>query len=187
MSALSAKMALFIFSDTCLGEIELMLIELTLLFSIFALIPGLNKLSYVLLKNRILKQGRWDLNICCGNTDVGGVNADIVQHRSDIPNFIKIDDIYRLPFKNLQFNRVLCSHTLEHVDDPVRFDLELRRIGKSVHYILPPLWDIAAVCNLLEHKWIFLTFKKEHTRLPVHVRLPFSRPLQRRFHQRVKA
>jgi hypothetical protein len=164
-----------------------MLPELILLFSILAVILALNKLSYVLLKHRILKKGQWDLNICCGNTDVGSVNADIVQHRPDIPNFIKIENIYRLPFSNLQFERVLCSHTLEHVDDPVRFDHELRRIGKSVHYVVPPLWDIAAVCNLLEHKWIFLTMKKEHTRLPYHIKLPFSRQFQSRFRQRVKA
>jgi SAM-dependent methyltransferase len=113
--------------------------------------------------------------------------VDIVQHKPDIPNFIKIDNIYRLPFKNHQFNTVLCSHTLEHVDDPVRFDHELHRIGLSVYYILPPLWDIAAVCNIWEHKGIFLTLKKEHTRLPYHIRLPFSRSLQRRFRQRVRA
>lgn len=157
------------------------------LLSVAVIIVGLNKVSYVMLKNRVLKRGRWDLNICCGNTEVGRVNADIVQHKPDIPNFIKIDNIYRLPFKKHQFNTVLCSHTMEHVDDPVRFDHELRRIGKSVHYILPPLWDIAALFNLLEHKWIFLTLKKEHTRLPCHIKLPLSRPLQRRFRQRVRA
>ena len=164
-----------------------MVTVLVVLFSVAMLIFILNRVSYVLLKHRILKQGPWDLNICCGNTDVGRINADIVQHRSDISNFVSIDDIYRLPFSNLQFERVLCSHTLEHVDDPMRFDGELRRVGKSVLYVLPPLWDIAAVCNLLEHRWIFLTLKKVHTRLPWHIRLPFSRPLQRRFRQRVKA
>jgi len=164
-----------------------MLTELIVLSSLLSLIFALNKLSYVLLKRRILRQGHWDLNICCGNTDVGRVNADIVQHNPDIPNFVKIENIYRLPFSNLQFERVLCSHTLEHVDDPLRFNQELRRVGKSVHYILPPLWDIAAVCNLLEHKWIFLTLKKEHTRVPYYFNLPFSRPLQRRFRQRVRA
>lgn len=164
-----------------------MFIAIALLLFIVALVYGLNKLSYELLKGRILKQGQWDLNICCGNTDVGGINADIVQHSPDIPNFIRIDDIYRLPFNNKQFERVLCSHTMEHVEKPQQFDRELRRIGKSVHYILPPLWDFAAVFNLMEHKWVFLTMKKEHARLPRHIRLPLSRPVQKYFQQRVKA
>lgn len=52
---------------------------------------------------------------------------------------------------------------------------------------VPPLWDIAAVCNLLEHKWVFLTLKKEHNQLPPHFRLPFSLWLQRFLGQRVRA
>lgn len=157
-------------------------------FSAAALLAlALNRLSYLRLKIRIIGRARWDLNICCGATDGGGVNADIVRHSPRIPNFVRVDDIYRLPFRNRQFKRVLCSHTMEHVDDPERFDRELRRVGETVLYLLPPLWDVAAAFNLLEHKWIFLTFRKEHRQLPRHVKLPLSWTLQRHFKQRVKA
>ena len=147
----------------------------------------LNRLSYDFLKSRIFARGPWDLNICCGRTDGGGINADIVKHSEGLPNFLLLDDIYQLPFQNKQLKRVLCSHTLEHVDSPERFDRELRRVGQDVHYILPPLWDIGAAFNFLEHKWVFLTFKKEHTRLPRYIRLPFSRTLHRQFKQRIVA
>jgi hypothetical protein len=147
----------------------------------------MNRLSYILLKTRIFGKRKWDLNICCGKMDGGGINADIVKHSNDIENFLLIDNIYHLPFGNKQFKRVVCSHTMEHVDDPDRFDIELRRVGVEIFYIVPPIWDIAAAFNLWEHKWIFLTFKKEHTRLPPYARLPFSRILHNQFNQRIAA
>ena len=83
--------------------------------------------SYKILKNKILKSRKWDLNICCGKTNGGGINADIKKHKN-LPNFILIKNIYKLPFKNKQFNYVLCSHTIEHVDDPIQFYKELKRV-----------------------------------------------------------
>jgi len=132
-----------------------------------------NWLSYKLLKDRILKRKKWDLNISCGKTNGGGTNADIVKH-ADLPNFILLTDIYHLPFKTGQFKTVLCSHTIEHVDDPTAFFSELKRVGQYVTLVIPPLWDITAALNILEHRWVFLTFKKEHTTLPLRVYLPFA-------------
>ncbi len=154
--------------------------------ALFVLSSVLNWLSYRVLKNRIIARRRWDLNICCGKTDGGGVNADIVRH-SDVPRFVLIGDIYRLPFRDGAFESVLSSHTIEHVDDPAGFFRELSRVGKEVTLILPPLWDFSAAFNVLEHKWLFLTFRKEHTRLPSHVRLPLAAAIQKRFGQRIKA
>jgi SAM-dependent methyltransferase len=138
--------------------------------------------SYRLEKNRVLKRGRWDLNICCGKTDGGGINADIVRH-ADLPDFLLVDDIYRLPFADRQFRNVLCSHTLEHVEDPQRFFAELKRVGESVTVVVPPLYDIFAVFDLFEHRTIFLTFKKVHSRLPRFFKLPLATTVQRRFGQ----
>jgi SAM-dependent methyltransferase len=143
-------------------------------------------LSYYLLKNNIMNGVRWDLNICCGKVDGGGINADIYQHK-DLPRFKLIDDIYRLPFGDKQFRRVLCSHTIEHVDDPEAFYRELCRVGEEVTIVIPPLYDIFAVLNILEHKWIFLSFRKKHHKLPPFVPLPLSAPVQRKFGQRNKA
>jgi ubiquinone/menaquinone biosynthesis C-methylase UbiE len=138
------------------------------------------------MKKRVLESRIWDLNICCGKTDGGGINADIVRHKS-VPNFYQLDDIYNLPFRDNHFGTVLCSHTIEHVDDPGKFYYELTRVGKEVKIVVPPLWDITAAFNVLEHKWIFVTFNKEHTTLPVYKRLPLSDYIQRTFGQRIKA
>jgi len=157
-----------------------------LLLSLAVLSQALNFLSFRILKKRILQKRKWDLNICCGKTDGGGVNADIVNH-ANLPNFVLVDSVYRLPFGDHQFKTVLCSHTMEHVEDPVAFFKELSRVGKQVTIILPPLWDLAGALNVLEHRWIFLTFRKEHDHLPSHIRLPLSRTIQRLLGQRIHA
>ncbi len=147
---------------------------------------GLHWLSYSVLKGRILGQRRWDLNICCGRTDGGGVNADIVEF-GEINNFCMIADVYSLPFGDGEFEWVMSSHTVEHLDEPAAFDRELRRVGKNVVYIVPPLWDVGAMLNMLQHKWIFITFRKRHYRLPRYVKLPLARTLQRVWGQKIKA
>jgi hypothetical protein len=158
---------------------------------IFILILGvllylLHRLSYFHLKRRYLGHRSWGLNVCCGKTDEGGVNADIVRHEA-VPNFRLIEDVYRLPFADGEFESFLCSHTVEHVDDPRRLDRELRRVGQEVLYVVPPLWDLGAALKLFEHRWIFLTLSKSHTRLPRHVRLPFSETVQKLIGQRIAA
>jgi SAM-dependent methyltransferase len=149
-----------------------------------AIFWALNQFSYRFLKGRILKKRKWGLNICCGRTDGGGINADIVRH-AEVPRFQRIDDIYRLPFQDGQFDSVLCSHTLEHVEDPDRFYVELCRVGRQVVLVLPPLWDVSAALNLLEHRWIFLTWRKVHEFPPRRIRLPLARALQQRLGQRI--
>jgi SAM-dependent methyltransferase len=145
-----------------------------------------NYLSYTLEKKKILESQKWDLNICCGKTDGGGLNVDIFMHK-DLPRFQLVGSIYNLPFENGAFESVLCSHTMEHVEDPERFFAELQRVGKTVTLVVPPLYDLAAVLNIVEHKWIFLTFRKKHHSLPNYIQLPFALHFQERFGQRVKA
>ena len=158
----------------------------TLAATVTTIIVFLHWYSYRYLKSSIIGRRRWDLNICCGSTDGGGVNVDIVRH-ADVSNFVLVENIYRLPFPDGTFDTVLCSHTIEHVEYPRRFDRELRRVGKNLVYIIPPAWDLAAALNILEHRWIFLTVRKVHYRLPRRVELPFARRLQARIGQRVIA
>jgi hypothetical protein len=150
------------------------------------LVGGAHILSYYVLKHRIVSREKWDLNICCGNTDGGGVNADICEH-AKLPNFKLIDNVYDLPYGDKKFENVLCSHTLEHVDDPERFFLELTRVGKRVILVVPPLWDLLAVFDFFSHKYVFLTMRKEHTTLPPFVKLPFAFSIQKKLGQRLHA
>lgn len=113
------------------------------------------------------------------------MNADIYAH-AKVRNFVLVD-VYRLPFRDSQFGTVLCSHTIEHVEDPKAFFSELSRVGEDITLVVPPLWDLSAALNVLEHRWAFLTLKKVHKSLPPYVRLPFSGVVQRRLGQKVKA
>ena len=70
----------------------------------------LHYLSYGLLKTRILRWKRWDLNICCRKTDGKGINADTVPH-TNLPRLVVVD-VYYLPFKSHQFKSVLSFHTI---------------------------------------------------------------------------
>lgn len=161
-----------------------MLIDATVVLALVALyLIVAHFVSYQIGKKRILDRQKWDLNICCGKTDGGGVNVDIVQHK-ELPGFRQVDSIYDLPFEDGEFESVLCSHTIEHVDDPEGFFRELKRVGRDVTLVLPPLYDLAAVLNIAEHKFIFLTLRKEHRALPAFVKLPFADALQKRFGQR---
>lgn len=160
---------------------------LFVLAGIFALMPLLNLLSYRVMGSIIRnRREKWDLNICCGKTDGGGVNVDIEKH-ADIPNLVIVDDIYNLPFSTKQFEHVLCSHTIEHVDDPEAFFEELKRVSNDVTLVIPPLWDLSAVLNIFEHRWIFLTFRKEHHRLPNYIKLPGAQAYQQRKGQKIRA
>lgn len=131
-----------------------------------------NYVDYRLLKRYYFNKQKWDFNICCGNTDGGGINADIIKR--DVPNFRLIKDVYNLPFKNKEFKNVLCSHTMEHVENPDKFYNELKRISKNVVILIPPIWDIGCMGNFREHKWQFLTLKTKHVNaLPNRFPLPF--------------
>jgi ubiquinone/menaquinone biosynthesis C-methylase UbiE len=139
-------------------------------------------ISYNLIKKRILNRHSWDLNICCGQTDGGGINVDIVEQKN-VPNFRLIEDIYSLPFEDGEFDTVLCSHTIEHVEFPKKFFKELDRVGNQVTIVIPPFYDITAALNVFEHRYLFLSFKKEHKKLPPHIRLPLSDFIQKRIGQ----
>jgi len=146
-----------------------------------------NVVSYRLIKDRVLRERVWDYNICCGETDGGGINADIVQHGA-VPRFELVHDVTRLPHADGAFGHVLCSHTLEHVDDPSAMFAELRRVGRRVTILIPPLWDLGAALNPFEHRVIFLTFATRHDdRLPRYVLYRPARWWQARRGQRVIA
>jgi len=160
-----------------------MIINLILIF-VGVVVIGflLNCLDYRIMKTRYLKEKSFDLNMCCGNTSCDGVNADIKER--DVSNFVLIKDIYKLPFKDKQFNNAICSHVMEHVADPVRFFNEIRRVSKNVVVLVPPLWDFMCMVDIIEHRWQFLTFRSKHeNNLPKFFSLPFSKLIQDRFGQ----
>lgn len=164
-------------------EVFIVLIIGLLSFPVFVYIVLSHVLDYRILKVRYYKSRKWDLNISCANTDGGGINADIVKR--DVPNFVLIKNIYKLPFADKQFKNTVCSHTLEHAEDPDRFYKELRRVSRKVTLVIPPIWDIAALGDFREHKWQFLVINpKQENKLPKKIRLPWFW-YQRRFGQSI--
>jgi SAM-dependent methyltransferase len=91
------------------------------------------------IRNHYISKQKWDLNICCGDTNGGGKNADVIKRK--VPNFVLLKNIYSLPFKDKQFENTICSHTIEHVEDPEKFFKELKRVSKNVVLLVPPIWD----------------------------------------------
>ncbi|HHC75038.1 MAG TPA: hypothetical protein ENK78_08190, partial [Thiothrix sp.] len=94
---------------------ELLITSAVIAAGIILSLYVLNYISYQMMKQRILKRRKWDLNICCGKTDGGGINADIMAHAT-VNNYCHLDNIYQLPFADQQFEHILCSHTIEHVE-----------------------------------------------------------------------
>jgi hypothetical protein len=143
--------------------------------------------SYQWIKRRTLEERRWDYNICCGTTDGGGINADIVEH-ANVPRFERVSDVTRLSHPDGAFDYVLCSHTIEHVPNPEAMYRELRRVGRKVTLLVPPLWDFTAALNPFEHQVIFLTLRSRHDdHLPPFIRFLPAQWIQRVMGQRINA
>ena len=111
--------------------------------------------------NEVLtKNANWNvLDIGCGYraNENASVVAD-VQDFSDFyknKNFIKIEE-KRLPFKNKEFDFVIASHVIEHVDDFEFFIKELERISNKGYIELPSrLADNLVFENKNDHIWWF--------------------------------
>ena len=164
---------------------ELVILVLTgiLYLPLLIYIVVANIIDYRILKSFYYSKKQWDLNICCGNKDGGGVNADV--EKRNIPNFVLIKNIYKLPFKDQEFENVICSHTMEHVENPDKFYEELKRVSKKVTVLIPPLWDLACLGAFREHKWQFLTVRTNHVNtLPKKFKLPYW-SYQRKFDQKI--
>ena len=111
--------------------------------------------------NKILKKNpNWNiLDIGCGYTanQYAKVVAD-VQDLSNFyknKNFIKITD-KKLPFKDNEFDFVITSHVIEHVEDFQFFIHEIERISTQGYIELPTrLGDNMVFENLNDHIWWF--------------------------------
>lgn len=162
-----------------------MLLEISVAFlAFFVLAYVLNWFDYRYMKAKHLKSMKFDLNMCCGDSPSGGVNADVVKR--NVPGFVLIKDIYKLPFKDKQFKNTICSHALEHVSDPKAFFKEMQRVSENVVILVPPVWDYGCMMNIKEHRWQFLTLRSKHVnKLPAFVELPLSDFYQKTFGQKI--
>ena len=89
--------------------------------------------------------------------------ADIHDFKKDFKdlnlNFTQIKPDEKLPFKDKEFDYVICAHVIEHVNDPISFKSEIQRVGKAGYIELPTRLNDNMVfgCDEEEfgHKWWF--------------------------------
>ena len=106
------------------------------------------------------KNSNWKiLDIGCGYTS--NKNATVIADKQDLSdfyknkNFVKITD-KKLPFKDNEFDFVIASHVIEHVEDFEFFIKELERISKKGYVELPSrLGDNLVFENKNDHIWWF--------------------------------
>jgi ubiquinone/menaquinone biosynthesis C-methylase UbiE len=71
-------------------------------------------------------------------------------------------DGYNMPFKDNEFDYVICSHVLEHVDDVPLFIKELQRISKMGYIEFPTIF-YEYLYNFLVHKQLLNYDSKTNT------------------------
>jgi SAM-dependent methyltransferase len=113
--------------------------------------------------NKLLVQNaNWKvLDIGCGFTahEKAGYIADVQdfsEFYKDKKKFVQIKD-KKLPFENKEFDFVIASHVIEHVEDFPFFISEIERISSQGYIELPTrLGDNLIFENVTDHIWWFV-------------------------------
>ena len=120
---------------------------------------GINSLISYTEKKKLIKEAREYrdkvnkpiLNLGCGLTEFGDINADIVEQ--PVKNFMIVDAEDLSMFKDKEFSVIFASHIIEHVKNPVEVMKEMHRIADRVMTIYPPLYSPGAYLTL-SHRWL---------------------------------
>ena len=120
----------------------------------------LQRTSIDLVNKKLKENPNWKvLDIGCGYT--ANENATVVSDVQDLSNFYKNKQFVKitekkLPFKDNEFDFVITSHVIEHVDDFQFFISEIERISKKGYIELPTkLGDNLVFENSNDHLWMF--------------------------------
>ena len=131
--------------------------------------------------NQIEKNKNWNiLDIGCGYTahEKASVICD-VQDLSDFyknKKFIKLES-KKLPFKDKEFDFVIASHVIEHVEDVSFFINELERVSTKGYIELPTsLEDNLVFENKNDHVW-HTEFDDINGKLLIKKRVQYIEPL----------
>ena len=117
---------------------------------------SLNQINLLLSENLSWKT----LDIGCGYTAHEKANhvadvQDFSEYYKGKKTFVKIEN-KKLPFKDNEFDFVIASHVIEHVEDFPFFISELERIAKQGYIELPTrLGDNLVFENTTDHIWWF--------------------------------
>ena len=131
--------------------------------------------------NLIEQNPNWKiLDIGCGYTahEKANVICDIqdLSHFYKNKKFIKLED-KKLPFKDKEFDFVIASHVIEHVEDVAFFIKELERISIKGYIELPStLEDNLVFENKNDHLW-HLEFDDIKNELLIKKRIQYMEPV----------
>jgi ubiquinone/menaquinone biosynthesis C-methylase UbiE len=131
--------------------------------------------------NQIIQNPNWKvLDIGCGFT--AHEKANVVCDVQDLSNFykdkkfVKLND-KKLPFNDKEFDFVIASHVIEHVEDVSFFIKEIERVSLKGYIELPtPLEDNLVFENKNDHIW-HLEFNDIENKLLIKKRTQYIEPL----------
>ena len=136
-------------------------------------------------KNKIeqlLEQNNWSvLDIGCGYSanKFANVICDTqnLEHYYKEKKFVQLKD-KKLPFKDKEFDFVIASHVLEHVEDPKFFLNEIQRVSSKGGYIEVPtkLEDNFVFENKNDHLW-HLDFDDDENKLMISKKINYFEPV----------
>ena len=116
--------------------------------------------SIKFVNNTVSKNANWKIaDIGCGYS--ANKNASVIADIQDLSNFYKNKNFIKisgkkLPFKDKEFDFVIASHVIEHVEDFEFFVKELERISPRGYIELPTrLGDNLVFENRNDHIWWF--------------------------------
>ena len=120
----------------------------------------LRRTSINFVNNTLRKNVNWKIaDIGCGYS--ANKNASVIADIQDLSNFYKSKNFIKingkkLPFKDKEFDFVIASHVIEHVEDFEFFVKELERISPRGYIELPTrLGDNLVFENRNDHIWWF--------------------------------
>ena len=120
------------------------------------------------------------LDIGCGYT--AHSNASVICDVQDLSHFYKDKKFIRLkektlPFKNKEFDFVIASHVMEHVDDVDYFIKELERVSVKGYIELPTILEDNLVFeNKKDHLW-HMEFDDNENELLISKKIQFLEPM----------
>ena len=131
--------------------------------------------------NLLKNNNTWKiLDIGCGYT--AHPNASVICDVQDLSDFYKDKKFIRLkeqtlPFKNKEFDFVIASHVLEHVDDVDYFIKELERVSTKGYIELPTILEDNLVFeNKKDHLW-HMEFDDNENELHISKKIQYLEPV----------
>ena len=133
------------------------------------------------INNQLKSKPNWKvLDIGCGYT--AHKNATVICDIQDLSEFYKERNFIKLeknilPFKDKEFDFVIASHVIEHVEDVKTFIKELERVSSKGYIELPTILEDNLVFeNKKDHIW-HTEFDDVNNKLLISEKFQFLEPL----------